>query len=74
MSPLAGELAIVAASTAGTVAAPSTLWPLASAIACAPRPSVAAVPAQLRIVPLFSVSAAAATATPFVSASPATVV
>ena len=73
VSPLAGVLAIVSVFTAGTVAAPFTLWPLAFAIAFAPRPSTAFVPAQFRTVPPFSVRAAAATPIPFASASVATV-
>ena len=73
MSPLAGVLAIVSVFTAGTVAAPFTLWPLAFAIAFAPRPSTAFVPAQFRTVPPFSVRAAAATPIPFASVSVATV-
>ena len=69
VSPLAGALAIVTAFTVGTVAAPSTLWLLAFAIAFVPKPSAASVPAPLRIVPPFSDSALAPTPIPSESAS-----
>ena len=69
MSPLAGELLIATAVTAGTVVAPLTLWPVELLTMCVPKPSAAFVPAELRSVPPFSVSAVAATLMPSESAS-----
>ena len=69
VSPLAGALAIVTALTAGAVAAPSTLWLPAFAIAFVPRPSAAFVPAPLWIVPPFSAKALAPIPIPSASAS-----
>ena len=70
VSPLAGLLAIETALTAGTVAAPFTLWFGSFVIATAARLSAASTPvAVLWIVPPFSVSALAPILIPSLSAS-----
>ena len=57
-----------------SAAFPSTRKSPSSVIAWVPRPSVASLPAASRIIPLFRVSASAATEIPFGSVSPAATV
>ena len=64
---------MVAALTAGTVAAPFTLWPGALAMAWLPRVRTASTPVALRMLPPCNATPEASTPIPSGSASVALV-